>query len=265
MTGLVLTEFGDGVLTVTLNQPDRLNPLSFALQRELAAAWVTARRDPQVRCVVLTGAGRAFCSGADVSDLAVMTSGGTQRPGRIEFCPGASVAVPVVLAVNGPCVGAGLRLVADADVVIASDQAWFSDPHVSVGQIGTPVALVLAEKASSVAVAQLFLSGSGFRMTADRALAAGIVGEVVADDALALRAAQIAAAIAAQSPSAVRTTVAALRRRHRSALDDHVDQAWAEVSELQARADAVEGARALAERRRPRWAAPTVPDPRDAP
>jgi E-phenylitaconyl-CoA hydratase len=255
MTALVLTDHADGVLTVTLNRPDRLNALSFALQRDLAAVWATARLDPEVRCVVLTGAGRAFCSGADVADLAAMTRGDNPHA-RVEFCPGASVAVPVVLAVNGLCVGAGLRLLADADLVIASDHAWFSDPHVSVGQLGTPVALALAEKASSVAVAQLFLSGSRYRLTAAQALAAGLIAEVVAEGCLPARAEEIARAIAAQSPSAVRATVAALRTRHRRALDDQLEQAWVDVTVAQAQPDAVEGARALAEQRTPQWLAP---------
>jgi enoyl-CoA hydratase/carnithine racemase len=249
----VITERGDGVLTVTLNRPERLNALSFAVQRELSDIWATTRRDSTVRCILLTGAGRAFCSGADVADLAAMTGPRTEQTARIEFCPAASVDVPVVLAVNGLCVGAGLRLLADADVVVASDQAWFSDPHVTVGQLGTPVALALAEKASSVAVAQLFLSGSRFRMTAQQALAAGMIGEVVAAADLAARAREIALAIASQSPSAARATVTALRQRHRIALAGQLEQAWADVAIQQVHPDATEGARAFAEGGAPRW------------
>lgn len=256
MAGTVATELADGVLSVTLNRPDQLNALSFPMQRELADAWAAAQGDPEVRCVLLTGAGRAFCAGADVADLAAMTATRSAGMQRVEFCPAASLDVPVVVAVNGLCIGAGLRFIADADVVIASEQAWFSDPHVTVGQVGTPVALALAEKASSAAVAQLFLSGSRFRMSADRALAAGLLGEVVAAGELAARALEIATWIAAQSPTAIRATVAALRRRHRAALGDHVAQAWAEVDRQQSHPDAAEGGRALSEGRAPRWTGP---------
>jgi enoyl-CoA hydratase/carnithine racemase len=163
------------------------------------------------------------------------------------------VAVPVVVAVNGLCVGAGLRFVADADIVLAAESAWFSDPHVSLGQLGLPVALALAEKASASSVAQLFLSGRRHRLSATAAHAAGIVSEVVADGAIAQRAAQVAAEVAAQSPAAVRLTVAALRRRHRLALGGQIDEAWAQVTEQRGHPQAVEGLAAALERRAPSW------------
>jgi enoyl-CoA hydratase/carnithine racemase len=260
--GDMLTDLRDGVLTVTLHRPDRLNALSLSLQRGLAGLWARVRLDAAVRCIVVTGAGRAFCAGADVADLETMT--GSQTPERIEFCPAACVGVPVLAAVNGPCLGAGLRLLADADLAIAADLAWFSDPHVTVGQLGTPVALALAEKCSSAAVARLFLSGSGFRMTAAQALSAGLVSEVVAADDLGPRAAEIAAAVAAQSPAAVRATVAALRRRHREALATQIAQAWADVARQRAHPDAAEGARALAEGRPAQWSAGGPPVGADA-
>ena len=124
--GDVVTELRDAVLTVTLHRPGRLNALSLSLQRELAELWARVRRDAGVRCIVVTGSGRAFCAGADVADLAAMTAPAGGDRGRIEFCPGACVDVPVIAAVNGPCLGAGLRLLADADLAIASDLAWFT-------------------------------------------------------------------------------------------------------------------------------------------
>jgi enoyl-CoA hydratase/carnithine racemase len=246
----VIAEFGDGVLMVTLNRPEQRNAMSLSLQRELADLWSSTKRDASVRCVVLSGAGPVFCAGADRGDLAEMTAPGFQR---IEFCPTVQVDVPVLAAVNGPCIGAGLRLLADADLAIASDRAWFSDPHVTLGQLATPVALALAEKASAGSVAQLFLSGIGYRMTAEQALAAGLVSEVVADAQLSSRAAEIAAEIAAQSPSAVRATVKALRGRHRAALDTQLELAWDEVAAQRAHPEATEAAQAIAGGRAPRW------------
>jgi enoyl-CoA hydratase/carnithine racemase len=262
MAATVMTDLADGVLTVTLNRPEQLNALSFVMQRELADVWAAAEGNPEVRCVLLTGAGRAFCAGADVADLTVMTA--TRRAGaqRVEFCPAALLEVPVVVAVNGLCVGAGLRFLADADISIASDQAWFSDPHVTVGQVGAPVALALAEKATSAAVAQLFLSGSRFRMSADRALAAGLLGQVVPAAELVPQALETATSIAAQSPTATRATVAALRRQHRAALGEQIARAWAEVDRQQAHPDAAEGGRALSEGRAPRWTEPPAKEAR---
>jgi enoyl-CoA hydratase/carnithine racemase len=252
----IAVEQRGGVLTVILNRPERRNAVGLAMQRELSALWGSVRDDSDgdgtvVRCIVVTGAGDAFCGGADVADLAEMT--GPSASGRIEFCPAATVAVPVIVAVNGLCVGAGLRFVADADIVLAAESAWFSDPHVSLGQLGLPVALALAEKASASAVAQLFLSGRAHRLSATAALAAGIVSEVVPDDELARRAAEIAAEVAAQSPAAVRRTVAGLRRRHRLALGGQVDEAWSAVAAQRRHPEAVEGIAAASERRAPSW------------
>ena len=203
MNATIAVEQRGGVLTVILNRPERRNAVGLAMQRELSALWGSVRDDSDgdgtvVRCIVVTGAGDAFCGGADVADLAEMT--GPSASGRIEFCPASTVAVPVIVAVNGLCVRAGLRFVADADIVLAAESAWFSDPHVSLGQLGLPVALALAEKASASAVAQLFLSGRAHRLSATAALAAGILSEVVPDDELARRAAEIATEVAAQSP-----------------------------------------------------------------
>ncbi|MDX6392037.1 MAG: hypothetical protein QOJ73_3100, partial [Streptosporangiaceae bacterium] len=120
MAATVTTDLAGGVLTVTLNRPEQLNALSFPMQRELAGVWAAAQGDPGVRCVLLTGAGRAFCAGADVADLAAITATDQAGTKRVEFCPAASLEIPVVLAVNGLCVGAGLRFLADADISIAS-------------------------------------------------------------------------------------------------------------------------------------------------
>jgi enoyl-CoA hydratase/carnithine racemase len=251
MTSAIGVERQGGVLTVTLSRPERRNAVGPAMQRELSALWGTVREDAAVRCVVVTGAGDAFCAGADIADLAEMT--GPSASGRIEFCPAATVAVPVVVAVNGLCVGAGLRFVADADIVLAAESAWFSDPHVSLGQLGLPVALALAEKASASSVAQLFLSGRRHRLSATAAHAAGIVSEVVADGSLAERAAEVAAQVAAQSPAAVRLTVTALRRRHRLALGGQMGEAWAQVATQRGHPEAAEGLAAALERRAPSW------------
>lgn len=251
-----LTDLADGVLTVTLNRPDQLNALSQLMQRELAILWGAVRQETSVRCVVVTAAGRAFSAGADVGELAGDDAPPMGGDTRNRFCPAETVDVPVLVAVNGLCIGGGLRFLADADIAIASDLAWFSDPHVTVGQLGTPIALALAAKSASSTVVQLFLSGAGFRMPAAQALAGGLISEVVPADSLPDRAHQIASMIAAQSPTAVRTTVAALRHRTHRALQAEMEQAWAAVAAQANHPDAKEGPRALAERRRAQWAEP---------
>jgi enoyl-CoA hydratase/carnithine racemase/ketosteroid isomerase-like protein len=245
------------LLIVTLNRPDRLNALSRALQLELAEFWPKVRADSGVRCVIVTGAGRAFSAGADIADL---TTGTRPRSDigvhALDFCPGRGLDVPVIVAVNGLCVGGALNFVADADIVIASDQAWFTDPHVSQGQVSGPEVLQIAAKTSFFAVTQMALSGSALRVPADRALAAGLVAEVVPHDRLLDRAKEIGNEIAAQSPTAVRATLAILRRRAREPIAAELDQAWAAVVRQWSHPDAMEGPAAFAERRPPRWADP---------
>jgi enoyl-CoA hydratase/carnithine racemase/ketosteroid isomerase-like protein len=254
------------LLIVTLDRPDRLNALSRALQLELAEFWPKVQADSGVRCVIVTGAGRAFSAGADIADL---TTGTRPRSdigvNALNFCPGRVLDVPVIVAVNGLCVGGALNFLADADIAIASEQAWFTDPHVSQGQVSGPEMLQLAAKTSFFAVTQMALSGSALRVPADRALAAGLVAEVVPDDQLLERAKEIGNAIAAQSPTAVRATLRILRRRARDPIAAELAEAWAAVVGQWSHPDAAEGPAAFAERRSPRWADPRAAAERNGP
>jgi enoyl-CoA hydratase/carnithine racemase len=250
------TALEDGVLTVHLDRPERLNALDTAMRAELADLWDAVADDPQVRVVVVTGRGRAFCAGADTADL----PGGAPRvpgPPARDLVPSPRVEVPVLVAVNGPCIGGGLRLVAHADIVLAGESAWFSDPHVSLGQTSGPCALGLAAKASAAAVAPLVLAGAGHRMDAREAREVGLVSEVLADPDLLPRARELARAIAAQSPTAVRRTVAVLRAQVRAAAGDGWDAAWAAIDEMWTHPDGAEARAARSEGRAPVWAAPT--------
>jgi enoyl-CoA hydratase/carnithine racemase len=255
-TDLLLNE-DEGVLTVTLNRPGRLNALSISLRKELHSLWQRVRQDPAVRCVVLTGSGRAFSAGADTSELPAMSASPAAQAG-LEFCPAAVIDVPVILAVNGLCLAGALRLLADADIALAAGSAWFSDPHVSLGQTSGPVAAQLAAKSSSAAIAPLVLGGAGFRMTAADACRLGLVHEVVADAELLHRARELAAMIAAQSPTAVRATLAILRRRTRAAVAEELADAWAVTLRQWSHPDALEGPAAHSARRTPTWVEPAT-------
>jgi enoyl-CoA hydratase/carnithine racemase/ketosteroid isomerase-like protein len=261
-----LWERDGALLIVTLNRPDRLNALSRALQLELAEFWPKVQADSGVRCVIITGAGRAFCAGADIADL---TTGTRPRSdigvNALNFCPGRCLDVPVIVAINGLCVGGALNFLADADIAIASEYAWFTDPHVSQGQVSGPEMLQLAAKTSFFAVSQLALSGSALKVAAGQALAAGLVAEVVPDDRLLERAREIGNAIAAQSPTAVRATLRILRRRVREPIAAELDQAWAAVVGQWSHPDAMEGPAAFAERRPPRWTDPLAGAERPGP
>jgi enoyl-CoA hydratase/carnithine racemase len=256
-TGVIDVEQSGGVLTVTLARPDQLNALNGQMREDLVALWAEVAQDSSVRVVVLTAAGRAFCSGADVGELATISRPGDRVDGRgLSFCPAAIVDVPVIVAINGLCVGGGLRFVADADIVLASQDAWFSDPHVSMGQTSGPLALQLAAASSALAVAPLVLCGHGYRLTAGDAAARGLVTEVVPPAALTARAAELAGMIASQSPTAVRRTVGILRRVTREALEEQLSDAWASMGAQGGHPDTTEGPAAFADRRDALWVDP---------
>lgn len=241
-----------GVLTVRLDRPESLNALNVRMRGELADLWEEVGADPLVRVVVIAGTGRAFCAGADMKEFGELAARADGDSSPRDYVPSAHVAAPILVAVNGACIGGALRLVADADVVLASDRAWFSDPHVSLGQTSGPVAVALAAKSSATAVAPLVLAGGGFRWSADAAKDAGLVSEVVTHDALEARVGELATAIAAQSPAAVRRTVALLRAQ--AAPDpDLMAHAWQTIDEMWQHPDSAEGPAAARERRRPQW------------
>jgi enoyl-CoA hydratase/carnithine racemase len=256
MTGTVLTEdAGDGVLLVRLNRPERLNALSADLMAELDATWEAVARREDLRCLVITGNGRGFCSGADAGFLA-----GERAPrgpgvwGELSFIPGHRVDIPIVVAVNGVCAGGGLHFVADADIVLASASATFLDPHVSVGQVSGIEPPSLTLRLPYGVIARMALMGTAERLSAQRAYELGLVSEIVEDERLVPRALEIAAAVAAGSPAAVRATRRALRAQSAALCEPYMEAGWDAVRAHWGHPDVVEGPTAFAERRPPRWA-----------
>ncbi|WP_244928941.1 enoyl-CoA hydratase/isomerase family protein [Nocardioides sp. W7] len=245
----------DGVADVRLSRADRLNALDGTMRAELTVLWSLLAADTSVRVVAVTGTGRAFSAGADFTELAAAADRDPGAP-REDYLPSPVLEVPVLVAVNGLCLGGALRFVADADIVLAADDAWFSDPHVSLGLTSGPCAVELAARASSAAVAPLVLAGATYRMEARQALAVGLVSEVLPAASLQARTHELARMIAAQSPTAVRRTLALLRRRTRSQVEDLLPEAWAAIDEMWSAPDVAEATAARAERRAPVWTDP---------
>ncbi|HXY92873.1 MAG TPA: enoyl-CoA hydratase/isomerase family protein [Acidimicrobiia bacterium] len=250
----ILVERHEHVLTVTLNRPQQRNAFDWPMRGELTELWTATRDDRDVRCVVLTGAGEGFCAGFDVGDLSSeRRPAGEGLDDEIAFVPGRRLEVPVVVAVNGVCAGGGLHFVADADVAIASERAWFVDPHVNVGQVSGIEPVSLALRVPLGALYRLALLGRGERWDAAHALDLGLVTEVVPADRLLDRAHELASAIAASSPAAVRETRRVLRQFETDVIGPWMVRGWDAVQAHWAHPDAVEGPRAFAERRDPGW------------
>jgi enoyl-CoA hydratase len=201
-----------GVALVTIDRPEALNALSFDLLRELATALETLDADPDCRAIVLTGAGtRAFAAGADIRELAGQTAASLAQGhdfdawGRID-----SIGLPLIAAVRGFALGGGCELAMACDMLIAGDDAQFGQPEIKLGVMpGAGGTQRLTRAIGKARAMELILTG--LRMRADEARAAGLVTRVVPAAATLDAALELAAAIAARPPLAVRAAKQAVR------------------------------------------------------
>lgn len=244
---------------LTFNRPDVGNAMDARMLEELEAAWRELDEDDAVKVIVNTGAGSAFQTGLDVVQLSRDRDAlreQSRRTKRSELRLSAwhnGVQTPVIAAVNGVCAGGGLHFVADADIVVASSSASFLDPHVSIGQVTAFEAIALLRKIPAEAVMRMALVGSHERVTAERALALGLVGEVVAPDQLDRVAQDLAEEIARNSPVALAASKRALWGALEGGLTDACKAGAAEVVAMCAHPDQKEGPRAFLQGRRPEW------------
>ena len=184
-------EFDAGIATITLNRPEKLNALAGHMRRDLAEALEHAGSDPEVRVVVLTGAGRAFCTGADVRRMSELMEAKEVEEfkrllgaGRRVLTAMRQMLKPVVASVNGPAYGAGFNLALACDIRLAAESATFSQSFVKVGlhpDWGGSFFLPRAVP-SNIACEMFFL---GDAIDARRALELGLVNRVLADAELA--------------------------------------------------------------------------------
>jgi enoyl-CoA hydratase/carnithine racemase len=261
----ILYEVDDRVATVTFNRPDQLNAVSPEMVRELRDAYASAEADDDVWIIIVTGNGRAFCAGADVTEI--------PEDGRVIYeepylstypqweapqeatPPFRTMTKPILAAVNGLCCGAGLDLVTTGDIVIASDQAEFFDPHVSIGLVSGREMVRLARVLPTNIAMRLALTGRHERMSAQRAYELGMISEVVEHDRLLERAREIAALVNRNAPLAVRGTRLAIRK----GLDLPLHEAEILAETFRERVvrtnDAKEGPAAFVEKRPPEWRA----------
>jgi len=194
------------VATLTLNRPDKLNAMSTAMNLEIRAAAMALARDPELRVLVLTGAGdRAFVGGADIVEMATLDG-----PGGRTFITNLHLAiaavrrmpVPVIGRLNGWCLGAGLELAAACDFRVAVAGAKLGMPEVRVGMPSVIEAVLLPHIMGWGKAAEILLTGD--MLTAEEALACGLVQKVVAREGLDIQVEAWIASILASGPQAVR-------------------------------------------------------------
>jgi E-phenylitaconyl-CoA hydratase len=205
---------GGNVAYVTIDNPGSANALTAEMKIELAEAWAWIDATPDVHVAVLTGAGeRHFCAGADVRRLAEQGAAGEAATAHVAFAPHMGACrKPIIAVVNGAAAGASIGLVADADIVLASRNAYFTDPHIDIGIVTGYGCIRLAAILPSTEVRRLALGGRSVRLDAERAYRLGFVNELYDTPDLARhRAQQLADSIAERSPWAVEASLELLR------------------------------------------------------
>jgi 2-(1,2-epoxy-1,2-dihydrophenyl)acetyl-CoA isomerase len=243
-----------GVLTITLNRPEVLNALNGAMQTGIAAALKEAR-SPDVRAVVVTGAGRGFCVGQDLGEFRE-AAGDIAGRLRTTYHPNVTalraLEKPVIAAVNGAAAGAGLSLACACDLRIASDQAAFVPAFVNIG--------LVPDTGGSWTIVRLLGQSrafewmtSGRRLTAAEAHAWGLVSEVVEHERLAARAAEIAGTYASMPTVGIGMTKRLFEHAATTTFEEQLEL----EAQLQAAAtrtdDFKEGVAAFLEKREPRF------------
>ena len=255
-------ELSEHVLMVTLNRPEKLNAFDRVMQDELEQVWRWADSEADVRVALITGAGeRAFCSGVDIHDAArERATLGERRWSDISVIGSrltprqCSSDLPTVCAINGVCAGGGLYFVGDADICVCSDNAFFTDPHVSFGRVSALEPIGLSRLIPYQWVMRLSLGGRHEGIDPTTALRIGLVTEVFAGvSALREGAFELARRIATGEPLALRGTVRAVRRGLDLPRDQALDQGLRVAQENTRTRDHEEGVTAQLEKRQPRW------------
>ena len=257
-------EIDDRVATITLNRPERKNAMNQQLKDELRECWRRVKSDPDVWVAIITGAGDAFSSGADVESLA---SGGFVKPDRwreLAMIEGIvdlptprrqRVHKPVIAAVNGVVAGFSLDLVSEADIPIASEKAYFVDPHVSIGYVSSHEMVNMARRVPVAVCLRMALLGSRERMSAERAYQVGLVTEVVPHEKLMSRARELAEMLLSNSPLAVWGTKMAILQGLGLPIPQAEEIAAGYLEVVEQSEDHGEGPRSFVEKRRPEWKA----------
>jgi 2-(1,2-epoxy-1,2-dihydrophenyl)acetyl-CoA isomerase len=241
------------VQTITLNRPDKLNAFTRTLHEELHAALEEAR-DPEVRAVVVTGAGRGFSAGQDLTafgeagDVAAML----RATYHVNVLAIRSLEKPVVAAVNGVCAGAGLSLACACDIRLASDAAFFVPGFVGIGLIPDSGGTYFLQRLLGTARAFEWMT-SNRRLSAAEAHAWGFVSEVIEADSFPARVAERAAELAAGPTRAIAATKRLYDEAATSTLEDQLEREAVAQAKAARTDDFREGVAAFGEKREARF------------
>ncbi len=264
-TEQLLVEQDGYVVTITLNRPERLNAISRDMLNELSAKMVEADKDPDVRCIILTGAGRGFCSGLDLIDTSdrmdesgSVAGGGSNRPRQLFDLRDAPINVmwhtdtPIICAINGAAAGYGMDMTLLCDIRIMAENAKLAAVTAKRNVVPESGGTWLLPRLVGWAkAAELYYRGR--TIDAQESLDMGIVNTVVSNDELMTTARQWAEEIAENAPMAVQTTKRMMRMGMEESYDTAVDHLMVHLSGLFQSEDFQEGLKAFMEKRKPNF------------
>ncbi|HVZ92656.1 MAG TPA: 2-(1,2-epoxy-1,2-dihydrophenyl)acetyl-CoA isomerase PaaG [Rhizomicrobium sp.] len=254
----ILFEVADGVARLTLNRPDRLNSFTLQMHLDVADAISRVARDESARVLLLTGAGRGFCAGQDLSDSNVIPTDGLDLGAALERSYNPlirsilSLQVPVVCAVNGVAAGAGANIAFACDIVLAAKRAKFIQSFSNIGLVpdsgGTWILPRLVGHARALGLAL-----TGEALTAERAESWGLIWRVVDDASLIAEAEKLVGRLAHGPTRGYAAIKLAMRRGWQSELSAQLDLERDLQRDLGRSADYREGVTAFSEKRPPKF------------
>jgi len=257
---LVLRQLDDGILHLTLNQPERRNALSQAMMSALQQALDAAASDRQVRVIAIAGNGPAFCAGHDLKELTEARAAADR--GRSFFkllmrqCSKLMLGIvrhpkPVIAEVAGAASAAGCQLVASCDLAVAARSAKFATPGVNIGLFCSTPMVALSRKVARKHAMEMLLTGD--MVSAERAAEIGLINRAVADNELAGEVDRLARQIASKSLMTLTTGKLAFYEQADMAIAEAYDYTTEIMIENMLKRDAAEGVNAFLEKRGPRW------------
>ena len=248
-------EVADGVATVTLDDPEKRNMLSGQMLADLVAAMNKAKDDEEVRAVVLTGAGRAFCAGADLggfaADVPLIEKHFASDLFLDYFRLMPRLGKPTLAAVNGHVLAGGMGIALSCDLVIAKEGATFGTPEINIGAFPYMIMAIIYRNVPRKRVNEMMLLGE--RLTAEEAVTYGLANKVVPAAEFDAAVAEWATKLAAKSPVLMRLGHDAMYRQQDMAFEDALEFLRSQLSLTLSTEDIAEGVRAFFEKRDPEW------------
>ena len=241
----------DKIGIVQLNRPNLLNALSFGLMSELVSGLEELDRDEAVRVIILTGSGRAFAAGADLTELSKATAVELALGRRFELWDRIRrISKPIIAAVSGYCLGGGNELAMNCDIILASETAMFGQPEINVGIIpGAGGTQRLPRAVGKYKAMEMILTGRS--ISAEEAYRVGLVNRVVPAESLMDEARKLATDIASKPPISIRSAKGAILKAQDTTVEVGLEFERKAFYMLFATEDSKEGMRAFLEKRKP--------------